>query len=321
MKNFFLFSFGYAVFSVILAHLTRENATIALNFEVYKLLARALRFFINMKFVGIVLLILLYLNRHHDWRLKAANTAYAFFGCLLFCAAFSITKTTIPFLVPFYADALLADIDKALHFGVDPWMFTHRISDHVTPALVETIYIKLWALPSFFLPVFIALTDNDKARSNRFVVLYCTCWILLGNVLALALSSVGPVYYDFLLEDNRFADLRRALETSGITDSVLGQVQAYLWHDYANQAQAFASGISAFPSLHVGMAVVIALYMTERSSYLLVPGLAFLGAVLFCSVYLGYHYAIDGYASIGIVVAIWALQKRRAMPVAEFAPA
>ncbi len=321
MKTFFLFSIAYAVFAVVLALLARENAAAALNFELTKLVAMAWQFVSYLKYLGIGLLVLLYFSRHRGLRARAVKALYAFFGCLIFSAAFSATKTTIPFLVPFYADGMLADIDNALHLGVDPWEITHRVSAYVTPNMVETVYFSLWVLPAFFLPVIIALTDDDKARSNRFMVLFCTCWILLGNVLALAFSSVGPIYHDLLLGDDRFSGLVSALETSGIADSRLGQIQAFLWHDYTEQAQTFGSGISAFPSLHVGMAMVIALYMTERSLYLLLPGLAFLAAVLFCSVYNGWHYAIDGYASIGVLATVWLLQKRRAAPAPEFAPA
>ncbi|KIC41495.1 hypothetical protein RA27_09595 [Ruegeria sp. ANG-R] len=315
-----MFSISYAAFAAVLALLVRENAAILLDLELTKLLALTWQFINYLKLLGIAVLVFLYFSRHSGLRARIVRTLYAFFGCLLFCAAFSITKTSIPYLMPFYADEILANIDNILHFGVDPWEIAHRASAYVTPSLVETIYFTIWILPAFFLPVIIALTDESEARRNRFMILYCTCWILLGNVLALVFSSVGPIYYDLLLGGDRFAGLSDALGTSGLTDSKLGKLQTFLWHDYVSQAQTFGSGISAFPSVHVGVAMVVALYMAERSMYLLIPGLVFLIAVLFCSVFNGWHYAIDGYVSIGVIAVAWILLRHRISAVPKFAP-
>lgn len=61
-------------------------------------------------------------------------------------------------------------------------------------------------------------------------------------------------------------------------------------------------GISAFPSMHVAIAALTALYLTERSRWLAPVGVVFLGVIFFMSVYTGYHYALDGYFSIAAVL-------------------
>ena len=76
-------------------------------------------------------------------------------------------------------------------------------------------------------------------------------------------------------------------------------------------AQTAGSGISAFPSLHVAMMTVVALYLAGFGWIGKAVGVALVSAVLFVSVWIGYHYAIDGYASIGAVLAAhWALRRR-----------
>jgi len=268
MKVFFFFSLFYALLAVLLAYMVRDNVAAVLDFGVTKAVNNIWRFFVYLKLLSLGLVCLLYFTRKFGLRDRIIDAAYAFFGCLVFAGAFSIVKTSIPFLNPFYADTMLADLDQSLHLGWNPWEIVHLASDIVSPQFVETVYFWTWMLPAFFLPVIIALTDFNPERRARFLVLHCSCWILLGNVLALAFSSVGPVYYDLLLSDDRFLDLRQALAATGIADSQLGQSQAYLWYDYENRGQAFGSGISAFPSVHVGVALVVALYAAERSVYL-----------------------------------------------------
>ena len=156
---------------------------------------------------------------------------------------------------------------------------------------------------------------------KRFAILHVVCWVGLGNVLALAFSSVGPVFYDRLLDTDRFAELLLALKTSGIEASRIGAIQANLWTLYIEEGQAVGSGISAFPSVHVGVATVFALYLMERSKWLAPIAILFLAMILFFSVYLGYHYALDGYASIIVIVAAWALLRRRNVAFATYSPA
>ncbi len=94
---------------------------------------------------------------------------------------------------------------------------------------------------------------------------------------------------------------------------MIGDIQSYLWTSYEARALLFGSGISAFPSVHLGIATLTALYLFERQRYLLLPGIAFVAVILFLSVYSGYHYAIDGYFSIVAVIGLWLGLRRRAV--------
>lgn len=238
------------------------------------------------------------------------SVLYAVFGSILLQVAFSFLKSSIPLIVPFYADRLLADFDRWIHGGYDPWVLAHQWTaglpvDHLVP-----VYMWVWAIPALAFPVIIAVTEAHRERAARFTILYIACWLILGNLLALAASSVGPVYYDALIGGDRFAHLRDALESSGISSSLVGLVQEKLWSSYAEQNMALGLGISAFPSVHVGVATLAALYMAERSRWLVLPGLVFLAITLFLSVYTGYHYAVDGYFSMLFIVGLWYALRR-----------
>lgn len=257
-----------------------------------------------------VLLLLPFLIGMRGLAANLGNLFYALAGSSLFQATFSLVKSSIPFFVPFYADPPLAAFDRWLHGGVDPWTIAHRWAGAFPVERLFPLYLEVWLFPAIGFVVFLALTDRDRERQMRFIVLFFTCWVLLGTVLAVAGASVGPVFYDALLGGDRFANLTAALAASPMAANNLSDVQDYLWASYERRGLALGSGISAFPSVHVAVATMIALYLAERRWWLAVPGGAFVAAILFLSVYTGYHYAVDGYFSILAVAAVWAALRR-----------
>ena len=240
--------------------------------------------------------------------------------CCLFLAGFSSVKTLLPLLAEalgqphFFADPFFAALDRAIHFGVDPWRFAHAATEAVgwTDFVNHSAlaYGLWWAIPAFYLPAIMVLLGDGEARQRHYLILYFFSWIVLGNILALVGLSAGPVYYDRLFGTEMYTELTERLAAAGLSGSWFGDVQSKLWLAYAEQDQAIGSGISAFPSLHVAMATVTALYLGEKHRLLGLVGWAFFAAVLFVSVWIGYHYAIDGYFSVVAVLALhWALRR------------
>ena len=251
-------------------------------------------------------------------RIPAALVALVAVG--VFTLFFTMVKTTLPQAVPFWADPMLAQADRALHLGHDPWALVHALPFTFPPALAHKIYLSLWLLPSMWLPAFLVLFDPDKDRQRRFITLYVLSWVILGNLLALVFMSAGPVYYDRLLGTDTFAGLDAALGAAGITEGRVGWYHDHLWQLYTSGAQDAGSGISAFPSVHVAMAMVIALYLFELRRALWPVSVALVLLYQYLSVYLGWHYAVDGYASILAVLGLWAVL-RHAAPARAGAPA
>lgn len=321
MRQFFTFSLCYLLAGIALVLLVREDPVQLLTFILVKSYSLALSLMEYAKYLGLFLIAGLWFTRHLGLKQRLVPTIYAFFGCIMFSAAFSLVKTSIPYVAPFYADTMLADLDAALHFGTAPWAVTHELARFIPANAIVLLYLGIWSLPAVFLPVIIAITDTDADRSKRYLILYVMCWVGLGNFVAGMFSSAGPIYYDRLLGTERFGELITALETSGITASKLGTVQAGLWTQYTKNGQSIGSGISAFPSVHVGVATVFALYLAERSRALMPLGLIFLAAILFASVYNGWHYAVDGYASVALIYAAWAVMQRRNVAFAFYKPA
>lgn len=69
-------------------------------------------------------------------------------------------------------------------------------------------------------------------------------------------------------------------------------------------------GISAFPSLHVAIATLNAIYLWRFGGLLRWAGAAFLVVIQLGAVDLAWHYGIDGYASMLATPIIWVVAGR-----------
>lgn len=226
-------------------------------------------------------------------------------GTLLFHSGFTLIKTSMPYIVPFYGDQMFADLDAWLHGGRAAWEVVRDLPFKFNMENADLIYLGIWSIPAACFPAIVAGVDRNEARVKRTIILYVLAWLLLGNVLALLGMSAGPVYYDRVIGGERFAELATYLVSSGYTETRMGMIQENLWDVYVEQGQAFGSGISAFPSVHVGVAMVSAIYLWERSRWLLIVGAPFVMTIFFLSVASGYHYAVDGYMSAAVIFAAW----------------
>lgn len=249
---------------------------------------------------------------------QALRTSFAVFsprtvsGLLLFVSLsvfmgiFTSVKTMLPDMVPFFADRYMADLDAMLHGG-DPWRYAvDLLPPRLTPWL-EWIYFGAWGmlLPWSALAVLLAPGLRDVRAQYLWTVLIV--WPLLGNVIAATTMSAGPVFYQFVTGEPRFAGL---LDFLGRYSFAQVDWQAMLWKSYAAGEAGAGFGISAFPSLHLANATLFMLLAARVHRWLLSIAVVFLAVILFSSVHLGWHYAIDGYFSIAATILIWKLVGR-----------
>lgn len=219
-------------------------------------------------------------------------------------AAFTSVKNAIPFIVPFYFDPYAAQIDRILHGG-DAWRAIYMVAGNSWfPTLLDFAY-GLWFPVVFGTLVIAAFSLKDSRVRAQYLVSYVICWAVLGNLMAILLSSVGPIYYHDFYTDQPFGDLIAYLQ--GVHQSrPLGAVTIQpLILECFKLGECPVGGISAAPSMHVAMAALTAIYISRINSWLGWAAWAFTGVILVGSVYLGWHYAIDGYISLLLVPLIW----------------
>lgn len=232
---------------------------------------------------------------------------------VLFQGTFTSIKNAMPVWRGGFAyDRLQADIDRWLHFGVDPWRWLQPLGDsHLVRIAVEWNYNTLWFALCFGALFFVAASPAARAIRSRYLACFMLVWVVCGNLLAVAFLSAGPAFYGAVTGDEaRFAEQLAFLAAGAGEVNSAAFYQHYLWTLHMAGKPGFGSGISAFPSVHVALVAMNAFFIAEHSRRLGLLAFAYLGFILASSVYLAWHYAIDGYASI-LVVAVIHMAARR----------
>ena len=236
---------------------------------------------------------------------------------LLF-SAFTSFKIMLAQVHPFALDPLLAHLDRVLHFGIDPWRITHTLfptagSSFVLNALYNAWLFVVWIF--LFLHIFWLTGRRHRAR---YLLAFLLCWIVVGSIAALALSSAGPAFYGRIVEGrDLFAPLMERLAAQDAVLSASGSghlwalgTQEMLWRYYTGDTTGLGAGISAMPSMHVAMATLMALSAQRIARPLGWLFRTYAVAILVGSVHLGWHYAIDGYVGAALAVLMWRLAGR-----------
>jgi len=226
---------------------------------------------------------------------------------VLVMGTFTSVKNMLPQLAPYSWDAYFANLDATLHFGADPWRYLEPlIANSWSLHAVESFYFTAWMLALGIVPAIIAFSPRFVPIRLRFFLTYILCWIVIGNVLAGIFMSAGPVYFGDVAGDvARFKPLSDHLVTHSGTFLSAFDIQRSLWFVHERGMSELGSGISAFPSMHIAMAtlwVIVGFHAGRRFG---VAALTFLAAIETAAVALGWHYAVDGYASIVLAFMIW----------------
>jgi len=246
----------------------------------------------------------------------------AIFGALLvivvivpFQTTFSSIKRTLDDVRGFPWDPLLAELDRVVHGGRHPWEWLHWVAkDQWLTFWLDRLY--LWWFPLVTLFLFWAAWTPMRRLRQRALISTVLVWVVGGNLLAFAFASAGPCYYDHVVPDrpDPYERLLATLDLHGRSgDFVQARVlQRKLWDVATESPLEPFRGISAMPSVHVAMAVLIALVGWARSRPVGVVLGMYAGVTLVGSVVLGWHYAVDGYAGAALAFAIWRLSDRLA---------
>jgi len=234
------------------------------------------------------------------WRFLPAMGLFVMFQPL-----FLAVKQSIPEIAPFTWDPLLAEIDRLLFLGTDPWVISHGLLPDAIATRTFDIFYAAW----FFIMLISYITASVMRLSSTtrltFLTAFYLNWILAGSLAALVFASAGPVYMERLFGITDFAPLmeRLSAQSEVLTIAAL-DVQEKLWRGYADPDYP-ATGISAFPSMHLCISMTVTLFCFALARWLGVAMALFTTVMLVASVHLGWHYLVDGLAGIALSVAIW----------------
>jgi len=226
-----------------------------------------------------------------------------------FISTFSSFKQVIPIINNFSWDYPFMKLDYILHFGHHPWEFFYLFLNYpYIIKIIDRLYM-LWFPILFFSCLWMGWSVRRKLRF-QFFINACLVWVILGTFLAIIFSSAGPCYYDKVVNGhpNPYEPLMtRLMNIHESTPLFAIKNQIGIWKAYQNHVWLPFGGISAMPSLHIAITVLLALVGWRINRYAGVLLTAYVFITQIGAVILGWHYAVDGYVSILLTILIWKL--------------
>jgi hypothetical protein len=233
---------------------------------------------------------------------RRAGAAVIAVALIVSSCAFTTFKFEYTQRISFFADPALAALDHAIHFG-DPWQWARALLPGWLDYPLFVFYSAVWFM-TVIGAVALAAFLPDRALRERYLASFTIGVMVLSSAVRVAGNSAGPIFYDRIHGGDRFAGLMEALQSSPAGPAVL-DIGRYLHGSFTTDTTMPGTGIAAMPSLHVAIAFLNALFFAKLGRVAAVLGWSQFGAVLFGSVYFGWHYAFDGYVSIAVMLVLW----------------
>ena len=230
----------------------------------------------------------------------------------LVASSLTIIKTLLPDLVPYYLDEMFMKMDLSLHFGVAPWELLQPFLGYTFVTFVINVIYNFWFFMQLIVVMWQIVAFNKPRLRMQFLLSYVLVWMFLGSFMAIALSSAGPCFFGNVTHmPDPFEPLFQYLNQ---TNNILAEydlslwaleTQKYLWEHYLDSTVGMGSGISAMPSMHISIAVLLVFLgrCSNRWLYLLFSVHAIL--IFIGSIHLGWHYAVDGYLAFVATYVVW----------------
>lgn len=230
----------------------------------------------------------------------------------LFSNAFTVFKEAIPSVHPYSLDPFFMWLDGVVHFGWQPWELLSGILGYGSATAALDFIYYFWFVVVFVSIAVAVIIPGDNTLRDRFLVAYALSWLLIGVGMAYAMSSVGPIFYDRLEGGpSPFTALITQLERiNADTPLTAILVRDRLWENYMSPSGSVISGISAMPSMHNALCILLVLAARRIDPLLFAASIVFALLIFIGSVHLGWHYAIDAYVSAVAVWLIWMLAGR-----------
>lgn len=244
-----------------------------------------------------------------------------FFGAIFL---FLHMKHLILFINPSNHDLFYWNLDRTLHFGVQPnvWMMQKLGPYQEFAVLIDWLYIEYFHF-KLIASVILLMECKGRELTNRFFLAYILTW-MLGGLAYLVTPADGPVYAALLPHTNIPVEAQTHIfKLPMINDLpqdyidnfqaskiwIAKNFQTTLWTDrqkflHGERLPGVFYGISAMPSLHVAGVVLCAFFLWKTSIILGLVSLLYVIAMCIGSVFLQWHYAVDGYVGATLTLSI-----------------
>lgn len=222
-------------------------------------------------------------------------------------------------------DLFFWNLDRLVHFGFQPnvWLMENFGTHHNLAIVIDYLYIKFFGY-QYLVALLFLLEIKGRELSEKFFLAIALFWSL-GGFSYLVMPADGPCYA-ILSKHALPAEYQKHLFVYPVTADhtsskyfanyneskiwIAKIFQERLWISRARfifegrEPIAFY-GIAAMPSLHVAGVGLYMLFLFMASGLLGVAGLIFTLITFFGSVFLQWHYAVDGYVGFLLAYPIW----------------
>lgn len=207
----------------------------------------------------------------------------------------------------FVAETVIANAEAWIHGGIDPaeWLAKTFGGSRILQ-WAEVNYNVGWQAYNLLFLSFMVLHPAMYRARQFYLAMYFGLWVVLGNLMAGWWIAAGPCFYAEVTGDHtRFATLQDMLLAGKDDAHSAYRLQQYLWHWWRVGASALGTGVAAFPSVHVAVVTCNAWFMFRYLGRC--PGVIaalYACVILVSSVYLGWHYLLDGYVASAVALVL-----------------
>jgi hypothetical protein len=233
---------------------------------------------------------------------RLVDLLHVFVALKLVLTIHAVIKQSIPLINPQLFDQELLALELLLHGNFNPMtLAVHWFGQGSAAQFIDWSYVAWFKIKLPVLLIFMLLPD--RVLMQRFFFGFFALW-LLGGLSAVLLPSIGPIY----VMPEWFAAVQKPL-ASMLQAELWSAYNAFLHNPLAYDFRVY-EGVAAFPSLHVGVVALFTCYFWRVHFVLGLVFSIFTGIILLGSVVLGWHYAVDGYFSIGLSYLLFRFSER-----------
>lgn len=237
----------------------------------------------------------------------AADALAALMPLMGMSICFCTVKSVFYFMAWHDLDHSLSQLDYMIH-GKYPHEYLLPLAQKYNlERAMEVAYI-VWFPVMMIANSYAIFFDKDTLRRKQYLWGYTLSWIVCGTLLALIFYSVGPIFYNMAQPSmpDPYVGLRSWLSTANNGDPAFMFNASKEFYDIAvDNIHPDVNGVSAMPSLHVGICWLNTLYGFRLNRWLGIVLALFTGVIMISSVTLGWHYAVDGYVCIAVMTVLW----------------
>lgn len=240
---------------------------------------------------------------------------------VLLMASFNTFKQVIMPNAGFKYDVAFAKLDRLLFLGADAWQATHALMPSPWATYFLDKVYHAWFLPMVLGVIICSFVHGSFRLRTQYLFCYIFVWIGIGSIFSYVLSAAGPCFYNnFVGQSASFAKIsetlsaQQAVVNASLPDAafVALHYQDTLLRVFGQRELVIGGGISAMPSVHIGLSVLFAcaaFQMGRLWGWLMA---AYAVLIWLGSIHLGWHYAIDGILAAPLTIFAWRVSGRLA---------